>query len=50
MLDHLGMAKSASATRDAVRRVLADGKVKTPDLGGRQTTTDMGNAVLATMG
>jgi len=50
MLDHLGLAKSASAVRDAVSKVLADAKVLTPDLGGKHTTTDMGNAVVNTIG
>ncbi len=47
MLDHLGLAASAAAVRDAVGRVLAQGTVKTPDLGGTHTTTQMGDAVLA---
>jgi tartrate dehydrogenase/decarboxylase/D-malate dehydrogenase len=47
MLDHLGLAKAAVAVRDAVAKVLRDGKVKTPDLGGKSTTTDMGDAVVA---
>jgi len=47
MLDHLGLATSAAAVRDAVGRVLAEGAVKTPDLGGTHTTTQVGDAVLA---
>lgn len=50
MLDHLGLAKAAQALRDAVARVLAEGKVKTPDLGGKATTTQMGDAVVAALG
>jgi tartrate dehydrogenase/decarboxylase/D-malate dehydrogenase len=50
MLDHLGLAKSSRAVRDAVAKVLADGKVRTPDLGGSATTTQMGDAVLAAVG
>ena len=49
-LDHLGLEKSAAAVRAAVSRVLAEGKVKTPDLGGRHTTTDMGDAVVNALG
>lgn len=49
MLDHLGLAKSAKAIRDAVANVLKDGKVRTPDLGGKATTTDMGDAVVAAL-
>lgn len=47
MLNHLGLTKSGTAVRDAVAKVLADGKVKTPDLGGKSTTTEMGDAVVA---
>jgi tartrate dehydrogenase/decarboxylase/D-malate dehydrogenase len=47
MLDHLGLAKSAAAVRGAVSKVLSEGKVKTPDLGGKDTTTQMGDAVAA---
>jgi tartrate dehydrogenase/decarboxylase/D-malate dehydrogenase len=50
MLDHLGLAAAAKATRDAVAKVLAGGKVRTPDLGGTATTTQMGDAVLAAVG
>lgn len=47
MLDHLGLTASGKAVRDAVAKVLADGTVKTPDLGGKATTTQMGDAVVA---
>lgn len=47
MLDHLGLAKSAAALRAGVAKVLAEGTVKTPDLGGKGTTTQMGDAVVA---
>jgi tartrate dehydrogenase/decarboxylase/D-malate dehydrogenase len=47
MLDHLGLAKSAAAVRTAVAKVLKDGTVRTPDLGGTGTTTQMGDAVVA---
>ena len=46
MLDHLGLVKSADAVRAAVSKVLAAGAVKTPDLGGTSTTTQMGDAVV----
>src|SRR5262249_10734891 len=49
LLDHLGLAKSAAAVRNAVSNVLAKGQVKTPDLGGDHTTTQMGDAVLSTI-
>lgn len=47
MLDHLGLAKSAAAVRAGVAKVLAEGTVKTPDLKGTGTTTQMGDAVVA---
>jgi tartrate dehydrogenase/decarboxylase/D-malate dehydrogenase len=50
MLDHLGLAASAGAVRHAVAVVLAEGKVKTPDLGGKGTTMEMGDAVVAAIG
>ncbi|MCS6865063.1 MAG: tartrate dehydrogenase [Gemmataceae bacterium] len=50
MLDHLGLKASAAVVRQAVSTVLAAGKVKTPDLGGHNTTTQMGDAVLAALG
>jgi tartrate dehydrogenase/decarboxylase/D-malate dehydrogenase len=49
MLDHLGLARAAQALRSAVARVLAEGKVKTPDLGGKATTTQMGDAIVAAL-
>jgi tartrate dehydrogenase/decarboxylase/D-malate dehydrogenase len=50
MLTHLGLDASAAAVRHAVAVVLAEGKVKTPDLGGKATTTEMGDAVVAAIG
>ncbi len=47
MLNHLGLEKSGAALRDAVAKVLADGKVMTPDLGGKSTTTEVGDAVVS---
>lgn len=47
MLSHLGLEQSAAAVRAAVGKVLAEGVVKTADLGGKNTTTEMGNAVVA---
>lgn len=46
MLDHLGLSRAAAAVRAAVAAVLAEGRVRTPDLGGTNTTADMGDAVL----
>jgi tartrate dehydrogenase/decarboxylase/D-malate dehydrogenase len=50
MLDHLGCAKSAAALQSAVARVLKEAKVRTPDLGGKATTTQMADAVIAALG
>ncbi len=36
MLDHLGLIQAGQAVQNAVRTVLAEGKVRTPDLGGEQ--------------
>jgi tartrate dehydrogenase/decarboxylase/D-malate dehydrogenase len=47
LLDHLGFARAASALRGAVASVLATGKQRTPDLGGKSTTVEVGDAVLA---
>ncbi|MBI3823507.1 MAG: tartrate dehydrogenase [Planctomycetes bacterium] len=49
MLDHLGHAQSAAAIQSAIARVLKEAKVRTPDLGGKATTTQMGNAVIAAL-
>ena len=50
MLDFLGHRDSASAIVAAIERVLADPAApRTPDLGGRATTTDLGRAIAAEM-
>ena len=46
MLDHLGMPEAARAVEAAVAAVLAQGKVRTPDLGGNSSTEEVGTAVL----
>jgi tartrate dehydrogenase/decarboxylase/D-malate dehydrogenase len=46
MLDHLGMAEAARAVEASVAAVLAEGKIRTPDLGGKNSTEEMGAAVL----
>jgi tartrate dehydrogenase/decarboxylase/D-malate dehydrogenase len=47
MLSHLGLEQSAVAVRSAVSKVLAEGKIKTADLGGKNTTAEMGDAVVS---
>ena len=45
MLDHLEHTRAADRVREAVKRVLLNPSSRTPDLGGRQTTAEVGNAV-----
>jgi tartrate dehydrogenase/decarboxylase/D-malate dehydrogenase len=46
MLDHLGFAEAAGSVERAVAAVLAEGKVRTPDLGGSSSTRETGQAVI----
>jgi tartrate dehydrogenase/decarboxylase/D-malate dehydrogenase len=50
MLEHLGMAEAAAAVEAAVAAVLAEGKVRTPDLGGTSSTEEVTSAVLEKLG
>jgi isocitrate dehydrogenase (NAD+) len=50
MLAHIGDARAAEAVRAGVRAVLADGSVRTGDLGGKAGTMDMAEAVAAALG
>jgi tartrate dehydrogenase/decarboxylase/D-malate dehydrogenase len=50
MLDHLEMPEAARAVESAVAAVLAEGKVRTPDLGGQSGTEEVTNAVLEKLG
>lgn len=45
MLDHLGLSAAHDRIIDAITRVMAEGAVRTPDLGGRATTRDLGSAI-----
>jgi tartrate dehydrogenase/decarboxylase/D-malate dehydrogenase len=47
LLDHLGLDAPAKAVREAVARVLKAGSPRTPDLGGKASTVDVGSAVVA---
>jgi len=47
MLDHLGEKDAAARLMAAVERVTADPALHTPDLGGKATTRDVTDAVLA---
>ena len=51
MLDHLGESAAAAAIEGAIARVLADPKApKTPDLGGKAKTHELGDAIAAALG
>jgi tartrate dehydrogenase/decarboxylase/D-malate dehydrogenase len=45
MLDHLGHRDLHDRVLRAVERVVATGKVRTPDLGGQSTTAQVADAV-----
>jgi len=45
MLEHLGHADAAQAVVRAIERVIADGNVLTRDLGGKASTSEVGQAV-----
>jgi tartrate dehydrogenase/decarboxylase / D-malate dehydrogenase len=47
MLDHLGERAAHDRILKSIEVVLAEGSVKTPDLGGRATTADMSRAITA---
>jgi tartrate dehydrogenase/decarboxylase/D-malate dehydrogenase len=46
MLEHLGLDAAAQEVNSAVAAVLADGTVRTPDLGGKSSTEDVTGAVV----
>jgi tartrate dehydrogenase/decarboxylase/D-malate dehydrogenase len=46
MLRHLGEAEAASAVDRAIESVLAASKLRTPDIGGKSTTREMGEAIV----
>jgi tartrate dehydrogenase/decarboxylase/D-malate dehydrogenase len=46
MIEHLGMEEPARSVENAVAAVLAEAKVRTPDLGGKSSTEEVTNAVL----
>jgi tartrate dehydrogenase/decarboxylase / D-malate dehydrogenase len=50
MLDHLEMTAASREVEDAVAAVLAEGKVRTPDLGGASSTDEVATAVLEKLG
>ncbi len=46
MLDYLELNESAERIRKSVRKVIGDGRITTPDLGGSATTTEYTAAVI----
>jgi len=50
MLDHLQLSTAAAEVERAVAAVLAEGKVRTPDLGGHSRTEEVTDAVLEKLG
>ncbi len=46
MMEHLGLQKHGEKIKEAIKRVLEEGNVKTRDLGGFATTTQMTAAVV----
>jgi len=49
MLEHLGLPEAAREVERAVAAVLAEGNVRTPDLGGTNSTQEVTDAVLEKM-
>ncbi|KAF8475969.1 isocitrate dehydrogenase subunit 1 [Kalaharituber pfeilii] len=49
MLRHLGLDEPATRISQAVYNVIAEGQVRTKDMGGNNTTTDFTNAILKKM-
>jgi tartrate dehydrogenase/decarboxylase/D-malate dehydrogenase len=47
MLRHLDQPEVAAAIEEAIATVLAEGSVRTPDIGGQSTTIQMGSAIAA---
>lgn len=50
MLQHLGETDGHDVIVDAISQALASGKVLTPDLGGKGTTKDLGDAIRGALG
>jgi isocitrate/isopropylmalate dehydrogenase len=46
MLEHLGPADAARRVERAVSAVLAEGRARTPDLGGKSSTVEVTDAIL----
>jgi tartrate dehydrogenase/decarboxylase / D-malate dehydrogenase len=49
MLRHLGATEAADAVESAITKVLAKGQTRTPDIGGKSSTKELGEAIAATI-
>jgi tartrate dehydrogenase/decarboxylase/D-malate dehydrogenase len=45
MLDHLGHPEAAAAVEQAIETVLENTSLRTPDMGGKATTMELGAAI-----
>jgi isocitrate/isopropylmalate dehydrogenase len=45
LLDHLQLDQAATGVREAMKAVLAEGEVKTQDMGGKSSTSEVGDAI-----
>jgi tartrate dehydrogenase/decarboxylase/D-malate dehydrogenase len=50
MLRHLGLPEASDAIEDAIADVLAERKVRTPDIGGTASTRELGLAIASRVG
>jgi tartrate dehydrogenase/decarboxylase/D-malate dehydrogenase len=50
MLEHLGLEEAGHSVERAVAKVLAEGKVRTADVGGKSRTPDVTDAVIEAIG
>ena len=49
MLRHLGASEAADAIEKAITEVLAQSKIRTPDIGGKASTEELGTAIAAVL-
>jgi len=45
MLRHLGVSDAADAVENAIGEILAKSQIRTPDIGGKSTTADLGTTI-----
>jgi isopropylmalate/isohomocitrate dehydrogenase-like protein len=50
MLDYLGEVESGNWVQKAVENIIEEGKVLTPDIGGKNTTDQVGEAIIGEIG